>query len=59
MRKNFGPPSFPLRDPKTLPKNVGRVANPPGNLVLGGRGESSRIPVRGSKYRVTARGGGQ
>lgn len=55
MRKNFAPPSYPIRDPKNLKKDVGRVANPPGNLEFGGKGESSKLPVKGSKFRVTDR----
>jgi hypothetical protein len=56
MKKNLAPPSFPVRNPKTLPKEVGRVSNPPGNLAFGGKGESTRIPLKGSRFRVTDRG---
>jgi len=55
MRKNFAPASYPIRDPKNLKKDVGRCANPPGNLELGGKGENTKLPVKGSKFRVTDR----
>lgn len=56
MKKNFAPPPFPIRNPKSLPKEVGRVSNPPGNMVLGGRGESAKLPLKPSRFRVSDRG---
>ncbi|HJR03490.1 MAG TPA: hypothetical protein VKA83_17770 [Methylomirabilota bacterium] len=56
MKKNMAPPSYPIRNPRTLPREVGRITNPPGNLELGGKGESTRIPLKAAKYKVTDRG---
>lgn len=56
MKKNMAPPSYPIRNPRTLPKTVGRIDNPPGNLEFGGKGESTRLPLKASKYKVTDRG---
>lgn len=49
------PKSYPTRDPKNLKKVVGRCFNPPGNLELGGKGEDTKLPIKGSKFKVTDR----
>ena len=55
MKKNFAPPSYPIRDPKNLKKEVGRCYNPPGNMKFGGKGESSKLGFGASKFKVTDR----
>jgi hypothetical protein len=56
MKKNLAPPVWPIRNPRTLPKVVGKVHNPPKGVTLGGKGENANIPLKGSPFRVTARG---
>jgi hypothetical protein len=56
MKKNLAPPVYPIRNPRSMPKVVGKVHNPPANVTMGGKGESTKIPLKGSPFRVTDRG---
>lgn len=59
MADRYAPDSYPVRDPRSNKKNVGRVVNPPRNVSIGGDGNMLKVgsPQKGeNKLGVTDRG---